>query len=190
MLKKIKKEHKRKEGMFLAPNVIILIIMGVVLMVWVIFCGICFIRHGKDVIVSQDFVAHVQCETCGTHYDVDTSEFTKTHFSKHRSVTKTKVEKGALVNRPHYNYYAKKLHCPKCGKKQYAQVLNVNEINRMTEKFMLRSGLRWLIIMAIGGAMILATASIPLHFVDQARKQNIEDLKEQRYDQFKERYGV
>ncbi|ERK40682.1 hypothetical protein HMPREF0367_02073, partial [[Eubacterium] cylindroides ATCC 27803] len=57
MLKKIKKEHKRKEGMFLAPNVIILIIMGVVLMVWVIFCGICFIRHSKDVIVSNDFVA-------------------------------------------------------------------------------------------------------------------------------------
>lgn len=171
-------------------HVIILIIMGVVLMAWVIFCGICFIRHSRDVIVSNDFVAHVQCETCGTYYDVDASEFTKSHFSKHRSVTKTKVEKGALVNRPHYNYYAKKLHCPKCEKKQYAQVLNVNEINRMTEKFMLRSGLRWLIIMAIGGAMILATASIPLHFVDQARKQNIEDLKEQRYNQFKERYGI
>lgn len=75
-------------------------------------------------------------------------------------------------------------------KKQYAQVLNVNEINRMTEKFMLRSGLRWLMIMAIGGTIILAVAFIPMHFFDQARNQSIEDLKEQRYDQFKERYGI
>lgn len=176
--------------MLLVSQGIILIIMGVVLMAWVIFCGICFIRHSRDVVVSNDFVAHVQCEACGTHYDVDASEFTKSYFSKHRSVTKTKVEKGALVNRPHYSYYAKKFHCPKWGKKQYAQVLNVNEINRMTEKFMLRSGLRWLIIMAIGGAVILAVASIPMHFADQARKQSIEDLKEQRYEEFKGRYGI
>ncbi len=176
--------------MLLESHVIILIIMGVVLMAWVIFCGICFIRHSRDVIVSNDFVAHVQCETCGTYYDVDASEFTKSHFSKHRSATKTKAEKGTLVNRPHYSYYAKKFHCPKCEKKQYAQVLNVNEINRMTEKFMLRSGLRWLMIMAIGGTIILAVAFIPMHFFDQARKQSIEDLKEQRYDQFKERYGI
>ena len=45
-------------------------------------------------------------------------------------------------------------------------------------------------IMAIGGTIILAVASIPMHFFDQARKQSIEDLKEQRYDQFKERYGI
>ena len=37
-------------------EIIILTIMGGVLLAWVIFCGIQFIRHSRDVVAGADFV--------------------------------------------------------------------------------------------------------------------------------------
>lgn len=171
-------------------EIIILTIMGLVLLAWVIFCGIQFIRHGRDVVAGADFVGHVKCEKCGTEYEVSAEEFTQSYMSKSRSVTRTKIQGGAFVNRPQYSYYAKKIQCPCCGKKRYAQVLNINEINQMMTRPVLRAGIRWLILMGIGGVLILAVASIPLHFADRAREQRVEELREQQYEDFKERYGL
>lgn len=171
-------------------EIIILTIIGIVLLAWVIFCGIQFIRHGRDVVAGADFVGHVKCEKCGTEYEVSAEEFTQSYMSKSRSVTRTKIQGGAFVNRPQYSYYAKKFQCPCCEKKRYAQVLNINEINQMMTRPVLRAGIRWLILMGIGGVLILAVASIPLHFADRAREQRVEELREQQYEDFKERYGL
>ena len=171
-------------------EIIILTIMGLVLLAWVIFCGIQFIHHGRDVVAGADFIGHVKCEKCGTEYEVSAEEFTQSYMSKSRSVTRTKIQGGASVNRPQYSYYAKKIQCPCCGKKRYAQVLNINEINQMMTRPVLRAGIRWLILMGIGGVLILAVASIPLHFADRAREQRVEELREQQYEDFKERYGL
>ena len=171
-------------------EIIILTIMGLVLLAWVIFCGIQFIHHGRDVVAGADFIGHVKCEKCGTEYEVSAEEFTKSYMSKYRSVTRTKIQGGASVNRPQYSYYAKKFQCPCFGKKRYAQVLNINEINQMMTRPVLRAGIRWLILMGIGGVLILAVASIPLHFADRAREQRVEELREQQYEDFKERYGL
>lgn len=171
-------------------EIIILTIIGIVLLAWVIFCGIQFIHHGRDVVAGADFIGHVKCEKCGTEYEVSAEEFTKSYMSKYRSVTRTKIQGGASVNRPQYSYYAKKFQCPCCGKKRYAQVLNINEINQMMTRPVLRAGIRWLILMGIGGVLILAVASIPLHFADRAREQRVEELREQQYEDFKERYGL
>lgn len=171
-------------------EIIILTIIGIVLLAWVIFCGIQFIHHGRDVVAGADFIGHVKCEKCGTEYEVSAEEFTQSYMSKSRSVTRTKIQGGAFVNRPQYSYYAKKIQCPCCGKKRYAQVLNINEINQMMTRPVLRAGIRWLILMGIGGVLILAVASIPLHFADRAREQRVEELREQQYEDFKERYGL
>ena len=171
-------------------EIIILTIMGLVLLAWVVFCGIQFIHHGRDVVAGADFIGHVKCEKCGTEYEVSAEEFTKSYMSKYRSVTRTKIQGGASVNRPQYSYYAKKFQCPCCGKKRYAQVLNINELNQMMTRPVLRAGIRWLILMGIGGVLILAVASIPLHFADRAREQRVEELREQQYEDFKERYGL
>ena len=171
-------------------EIIILTIMGLVLLAWVIFCGIQFIHHGRDVVAGADFIGHVKCEKCGTEYELSAEEFTQSYMSKSRSVTRTKIQGGAFVNRPQYSYYAKKFQCPCCGKKRYAQVLNINELNQMMTGPVLRAGIRWLILMGIGGVLILAVASIPLHFADRAREQRVEELREQQYEDFKERYGL
>lgn len=170
-------------------NSVVLAVMALLLSGWVIFCAIQFFRFSRNMVASGDFTAHVQCEKCGTKYDVSAAEFSKSFVSKYKRVTRTRIEGGAFVNRPSYSFYAKKFYCPKCGKRRYAQILNVNELNGMMEKPMLRAGMRWLVYMCIGGMIILAVAAIPMHFINQAREQHVEELKEQRYEEFKERYG-
>lgn len=67
---------------------IILLIMSALLLGWVIFCGIQFFRHSKDLIVAADFIGHVKCEKCGTLYDVNAAQFTESHMSKSVSTSK------------------------------------------------------------------------------------------------------
>lgn len=96
-------------------------VMGVVLMAWVIFCGIQFIRHSRKLTAGGDFVGHVRCEKCGTEYTV-------------------------------------------------------------------KAGLHWLLLMFIGGMLILVLAGIPLSLFDRASRQQAEDMRQQRYEELKERY--
>ena len=81
-------------------------VMGVLLLGWVIFCGVQFIFQDRRRIAGADFIGQAKCEKCGTEYTVSPQEFNK----------------GIA-------YYAKKFYCPCCKKREYAQVLNINEIN-------------------------------------------------------------
>lgn len=96
---------------------IILLIMSVLLLGWVIFCGIQFFRHSKELIVDADFIGHVKCEKCGTLYDVNAAQFTESHMSKSVSTSKTQFKNGAFINRPHYRYFAKNFTVPAVAKR-------------------------------------------------------------------------
>lgn len=169
---------------------VIIGVMGTALLAWVIFCAIKFILQGRDLILKSGFTVHVKCEKCGTVYETSSDEFAKPGISKSRSVSRTKITGAAFVNRPQYSYYAKKFDCPCCGKRRYAQVLNINELNDMVAGSTIKTGIRWLIIMAAGCLIILAVAAIPLHFANRAVDKRIEELEQQRYEDFKERYGL
>ena len=110
-------------------KIMITAVMGVLLLGWVIFCGVQFIFQGRRRIAGADFIGQAKCEKCGTEYTVSPQEFNKGIMTKTRSLTKTQVYRGAFVDTPHYAYYAKKFYCPCCKKREYAQVLNINEIN-------------------------------------------------------------
>ena len=168
---------------------IITLIMGVLLMAWVIFCAVRFFQSAAEMTVKSGLAVHVKCEKCGTEYDVSAEEFTKSYLSKSKSMTRTQVSGAAFVNRRTYSYYAKKFFCPCCGRKRYAQVLNINELGSQMEKPTIRNGIRWLIFMAIGGGLIMAVMSVPMHFADRAAEQRIEKLREERVEELKERYG-
>ena len=163
-------------------------VMGVALMAWVIFCGIQFIRHSRKLTADGDFVGHVRCEKCGTEYTVKAGDFNKGFMSRYRRVTRTEVHGTAFVNRPYYSYYAKKFDCPCCGKRRYAQVLNINEINRDMREKTLKAGLHWLLLMFIGGMLILVLTGIPISFLDRAARRQAGDMRQQRHEELKERY--
>ena len=105
-------------------------------------------------------------------------------------MVKTKIVGPAFKSRPDYSYYAKKFNWPSGRKRRYAQVLDINELNDMMTGVTLKTGIRWLVIMAVGGLLILAISAIPMHFVNEAADKHIEELKQQRYEDFKERYGL
>ena len=152
---------------------IITLIMGVLLMSWVIFCAVRFFQSAAEMIIKSGLTGHVKCEKCGTEYDVSAEEFTKSYMVKSKSMTRTQVSGAAFVNRRTYSYYAKKFFCPCCGRRQYAQVLNINELGSQMEKPTIRNGIRWLIFMLIGGVLIMAVMSITMHFADRAAEQRI-----------------
>lgn len=100
---------------------------------------------------------------------------------------------GDLLRDPVYTAqqetdYAKKFDCPCCGKRRNAQVLNINEINRDMREKTLKAGLHWLLLMFIGGMLILVLAGIPISFLDRAARRQAEDMRQQRYEELKERY--
>ena len=119
---------------------VIIGVMGTALLAWVIFCAIKFILQGRDLILKSGFTVHVKCEKCGTVYETSSDEFAKPGISKSRSVSRTKITGAAFVNRPQYSYYAKKFDCPCCGKRRYAQVLNINELNDMVAGSTIKTG--------------------------------------------------
>ena len=157
---------------------------------WIIFCAIQYIRNSKKLIARSDFKGHVRCEKCGTVYEVSPKEFTNSYMVKSQSVTKTKRKGIAFINKPVYKYYAKKFYCPHCKKKMYAQVLNINEINVQMQAPSMKIGIRWLILMFVGGLVIMAAMSIPMHFANKYREHKVENMKRQYYEELKDRYGL
>ena len=169
---------------------VITLIMGILLLSWVIFCGIQFFRSCAEMTIRSGLTGHVKCEKCGTEYDVTAAEFTKSHMSRSRSMTRTQVDGAAFVNRRTYTYYAKKFFCPCCSRKRYAQVLNINELSTQMEKPGIRAGIRWLIFMIAGGVIIMSVMSIPMHFANRAAEQRTEEMRQEMYEEMKDRYGL
>lgn len=170
------------------PRFLIVLIMGGVLMVWVVFCGVQFIRHGRREAQNLNLTAHVKCETCGTEYPVITAELARSFFAKSKSTARTRIAGAAFVNTPKYSYYAKRLDCPHCGRKQYAQVLNIDELNEQMTMPVVRTGIRWLLMMLMGGILIFAVTSAAMFFADKASRNRAEEMRQQRYEELRERY--
>lgn len=169
-------------------EVIIIIIMAVILLLWVIFCG-CFIFHRISKATSRiGFKAHVQCEKCGFIHDVSSEEATHSYMTKFKSTTKTKIQHGAFVNQPVYSSYAKKFYCPNCGKKTYGQVLNLEEIQDIVKTPQTKELSKGLAMLVVGGLVILIFMQIPMHFAHKAREKRIEQMKEQQFENIRDTY--
>ena len=55
-------------------------------------------------------------------------------------------------------------------------------------KTTVKIGLHWLAMMFIGGMLILVLGGIPIYFADRAAWKQAEDMRQQRYEELKERY--
>ena len=52
----------------------------------------------------------------------------------------------------------------------------------------LKAGLHWLLLMFIGGMLILVLTGIPISFLDRAARRQAGNMRQQRYEELKERY--
>ena len=143
-------------------SAIVLIVMGVTLLGWVVACAVHFLRSGRALLCASGLTAHLTCESCGSTFDLPAGELADTWFSKSASVTRTRREGAALVDEPTYRSFAKKVACPQCGERAWAQVQNVNEINASLRGAYLASGLKHIGLMLAGGFLILLVAQLVL----------------------------
>ena len=106
-------------------RMILVTIMGILLLGWVIFCGIQWIRQGKRAVFYGDFTGHIKCEKCGREYTVSGPEFAKGSMVRSKSTVSTGIKGGMMIRQRKYSYYARKFHCPFCKKRVYGQVLKL-----------------------------------------------------------------
>ena len=168
----------------------LLIFMAVLLLGWVVFCGGLFIKEFQATFVMKGTSACVKCEKCGAEYQVSAREFASSHFAKYISVTKTRRKGIALAEEPKIKYYAKKFHCPACGEKCYARVLNTQDLVGAGREAGIKAGVKWLLLMVIGGGLIGSVMQIPISVVRQANVRKVNEMKEQRYQELKEKYDL
>lgn len=72
------------------------------------------------------FLYQVRCEKCGNEREATYAEVMATAMSKSKGVT-AEAQAGPIgAGATHYTYFAKKLTCPRCGRKTWHQILNYN----------------------------------------------------------------
>ncbi len=173
----------------MSARLVVTLIAGSLLLLWVMICAAKFWTRSKELMIEIGTIAHVKCENCGTQYDVAAAEYAQMGISRTASKTRTKLKGVAMVNEPEYHYYAKRFYCPHCKNKCFGQVLNIGEIQSKSRGPFLQAGIQCLIMMVIGGMIVFAVSSVPMHFVEKAEQRRIEEMKQQYYEEVKDRYG-
>ena len=95
----------------------------------------------------------------------------------------------AAVHKPQFTYYAKKLPCPYCKKKIYAQIVDINEIQDLSISSMLRGGAKWRAAMVAGGLLLLAVMGASTKILSWRNQQKAEDIKQERYEELRNSYN-
>ncbi len=72
------------------------------------------------------FRYQVRCEKCGSEHEATYAEVTATAMSKSKEVSANAQAGPIGAGATHYTYFAKKLTCPRCGRKTWHQILNYN----------------------------------------------------------------
>ena len=153
-------EAMRQAAAAALPDTIATLAMAVVLLVWVVFCAVMFVRAARRQLAESGLVGHAVCEKCGARFDMAGPDLARGFLTKSRSVTRTRVRGGALVNEPEYGKFAKRARCPACGESAWVDIENVNELNAQLRSARLRCGVKWLAVMAAGGLVVMAARGI------------------------------
>lgn len=167
---------------FIATNVLSLIVMA-----WVIWCVVMFMRVSRRAVASSGLAAHIRCERCGAVYDLPAAEVSRLGLIRSVSVTRPRQVGAARVEEPEYRSFSKLFDCPACHQRAYGQVLNIGELQAASRPALISAGVRWLATMVIGGALLLAIGSIPINMMRASAKQA---AQEELQRSFNERYGI
>lgn len=111
-------------------------IIYTVCLVLMIICGVIFVRDVKKVTKEQmaNKVIRVICRKCGNTFEGTQDSLQMGFMHKEVSHTKTQIKGSAAVNIPNYTSYARKVYCPYCQSRQWADIPDVNEIGAENRK--------------------------------------------------------
>lgn len=112
----------------------IVIIMILLFIIFARFCIKQFFTRIKKSMIKKDIKISAKCEKCGTEYDITPDEFMSLSTIKHGKKYK----------------YSKKLNCPVCNSKEYAELTNMNDLNKEIKNPIVQRAILWMSIMIIG----------------------------------------
>ena len=127
--------------------------MGGCLLIWVVVNFI-IMMHQIRKVKSAGLTAQIQCEKCGTIYEVTGKEATRPTMVKYKKSSHTSLKQGVSVNKQNYSEYAKKFHCPGCNKKAYGKVLQYQELQYEGQGETLRELGKGFLRIFVGGGII------------------------------------
>ena len=160
---------------------IALIAMGGCLFLWLVVNFIITL-HNVRIAKAAGLTVQVQCEKCGTIYEVTGKEATRPAMVKYKKSSRTHISNGAFVNTQNYSHYAKKFHCPCCDKKTYGKVLDIQELQYEGQDSTIKELGKGFLRMVIGCTIILILAQIPLQIGKKQREREVQQMKEQQYE--------
>ena len=160
---------------------IALIAMGGCLFLWLVVNFIITL-HNVRIAKAAGLTVQVQCEKCGTIYEVTGKEATRPTMVKYKKSSRTHISNGAFVNTQNYSHYAKKFHCPCCDKKTYGKVLDIQELQYEGQDSTIKELGKGFLRMVIGCTIILILAQIPFQIGKKQREREVQQMKEQQYE--------
>ena len=163
---------------------IALIAMGGCLFVWLVVNFIITLHNVRKA-KAAGLTVQVQCEKCGTIYEVTGKEAIRPAMVKYKKSSRTHISNGAFVNTQNYSHYAKKFHCPCCDKKTYGKVLDIQELQYEGQGSTIKELGKGFLRMVIGCTIILILAQIPLQIGKKQREREVQQMKEQQYEDLK-----
>ena len=174
---------------------IALIAMGGCLFVWLVVNFIITLHNVRKA-KAAGLTVQVQCEKCGTIYEVTGKELdtlvdtawkqaTRPAMVKYKKSSRTHISNGAFVNTQNYSHYAKKFHCPCCDKKTYGKVLDIQELQYEGQGSTIKELGKGFLRMVIGCTIILILAQIPFQIGKKQREREVQQMKEEQYEDLK-----
>lgn len=144
---------KRKEDN-MTTYVILIILMAATLLFWLIWNIRQYYKRASRLIASEGFEIEAKCEVCNRQFRIPAIQYMKHGATKEKSTAKTKVKGVVLDNSPVFSYYAKKVDCPFCHRRTWAQALNYGEYQRRYQPVIMRLALGQFVLIAIGGFVL------------------------------------
>ena len=163
---------------------IALIAMGGCLFVWLVVNFIITLHNVRKA-KAAGLTVQVQCEKCGTIYEVTGKEATRPAMVKYKKSSRTHISNGAFVNTQKYSHYAKKFYCPCCDKKTYGKVLDIQELQYEGQGSTIKELGKGFLRMVIGCTIILILAQIPFQIGKKQREREVQQMKEEQYEDLK-----
>lgn len=135
---------------------IFLWVMSATLLGWLIWNAVHCSRTLKALISKDGFIMHVKCKKCGMEYEVPVEEFLKHNYSRQKLGGASVQMRGPIViSEEQVVSMSKKFNCPGCGRREWAQILNLDEYYDRYRSFGVRFVLKQLLFAFCGGAVLL-----------------------------------
>lgn len=135
-------------------HIIFIIIVAVTLLVWLIWNIRQYYKRASRLIASEGFEIEAKCEVCNKQFGIPAIQYMKHGATKEKSMAKTKGKGVVLDNSPEFSYYAKKVDCPFCHRKTWAQALNYAEYQRRYQSVLISCMLCQVAVILIGGWLL------------------------------------